>query len=458
MNIFYNLIIYLGQFFSILASPFSRKVKEWRNGRKGLFERIAKEIDNSKKHVWFHFASLGEFEQGRPVLEGFKERYPNKDIIVTFFSPSGYEIRKNYSEAKHVFYLPADTHSNAKRFVQLINPELVFFTKYEFWYNYFKQIKAHGAPLYLISAIFRPSQFFFKWYGVFYRPTLRLVDHYFVQNQESGQLLQKIGINRVSLTGDTRFDRVAGLSATERKLPIIDEFAGGSKLLVAGSTWQPDEELLMSFRQVYPEWKIILAPHQITPRHIKEIAARFSDHILYSVWSAYVRPIEGLGKVYDRSSADLTSSEICDHKFDETKFAVDGANKKKQLEACDPNVLIIDNIGMLSSIYAYADVAYIGGGFGEGIHNVLEAATYGVPVVFGPNYHKFQEAKDLIHSKAAFSVSTLQDLVDAFDYLQHDENLKEIGRRASGYVQQQAGATEKILSFLADNYRGNNGQ
>lgn len=444
----YNLIVYLGQFFLLLASPFSAKIRAWRDGRKDLLRHVEGKMDSSKKHVWFHFASLGEFEQGRSVLEAFKKKYPEKPLVATFFSPSGYNVRKNYSEVDHVFYLPADTPANARRFVRAVNPELVFFVKYEFWHNHFKEIKRHGSQLYLISAIFRPDQFFFKWYGRANRKTLRMVDHYFVQNQESAQLLQGIGIHQISLTGDTRFDRVVGLSAKERNLQIVAQFVRGSKVVVAGSTWRPDEELLLSLLQIYPEWKIIIAPHQITPQRIKEIATHFADHILYSVWNGYSRPIEGLQKVYDMGK-DQEMGTTGSEKFDEASFKISGSDIDEQLTERMPKVLIIDNIGMLSSIYGYADVAYIGGGFGEGIHNVLEAATYGVPVLFGPNYQKFQEAKDLIQAKAAFSVENIHDVVNVFDHLQNNDERNEIGKRAYGYVQQHAGATEKILTYVS---------
>ncbi|WP_028295331.1 3-deoxy-D-manno-octulosonic acid transferase [Olivibacter sitiensis] len=443
----YNVIVYLGQLFLWLVKPFNKRVRVWKNGRDGLLNLVEKEVDSSKKHVWFHFASLGEFEQGRPVLEAFKKRCPDKPLVATFFSPSGYEIRKNYSEVNHVFYLPADTPGNARRFVKAINPEMVFFVKYELWYNHFKQIKSHGAKLYLISAIFRPSQFFFKWYGKPFRDVLFFVDHYFVQNQESAQLLQRIGIRQISLTGDTRFDRVAGLSSRERSLPVIEQFVSGSKVLVAGSTWLPDEELLLSLHQVYPEWKLIIAPHMVTPQHIKEIAMRFTDNVLYSVLNGYVRSVGAIGKVYDMRGQDEENS-VRSEKYDESSFEVSGNDWEKQLNARKPNVLIIDNIGMLSAIYAYADIAYIGGGFGEGIHNTLEAAAYGVPILFGPRYEKFQEAKDLIQAKAAFCVENIHDVVNVLDHLQKDDERNEIGKRAYGYVQQQAGATEKILSYV----------
>ena len=410
MWILYNIGIYLGEVLVFIIAPFNQRVQKWRNGRKGLFQLIDNKIDSSKLHTWFHFASLGEFEQGRTVLEAYRENFPEKLIVVTFFSPSGYEVRANYAKADHVFYLPADTPGNAKKFIDLINPEEVFFVKYEFWHNYLKQLHRRNIPLYLVSAIFRKNQPFFKWYGSFFRSTLFYVKHFFVQNQESTILLKDIGINAVTLTGDTRFDRVAHLSLKKRNIDVISKFVADHKILVAGSTWLPDEELLMAWRQVYPEWKLIIAPHTIDVVHLKEVDNRFKDSVRFSALNA-------------------------------------GANIAHKEE---PYVLIIDNIGMLSYLYGYADIAYIGGGFGVGIHNILEAATYGVPVIFGPVYHKFQEAKDLISAKAAFSVHDLQEFVAVFEKFQ-DEHARQIaGERAFGYVQQQAGATKKIIDYLIE--------
>lgn len=411
MRLLYNLGIFLGQLFVLMAAPFNTRVRKWKKGRKGLFQLIATSIDRSKKHTWFHFASLGEFEQGRTVLEAYRERFPDKLVVVTFFSPSGYEVRANYAKADYVFYLPVDTPANARKFIDLINPESVFFVKYEFWHNYFKVLHLRGIPLYLISAIFRKGQFYFTWYGRLFRSTLRYVTFYFAQNQESVSLLHSIGLTNVSLTGDTRFDRVAHLSQHKHAIEVISRFVDGQKVLVAGSTWLPDEELIMSLRQVYPEWKIIIAPHMIDAAHLKEVDSRFKQSIRFSVLNSSVRPL---------NEANLS-------------------------------VLIIDNIGMLSYLYSYADIAYIGGGFGVGIHNILEAATYGIPVIFGPQYHKFQEAKDLIAAKAAFTINNLQEFVSIFERLQEVEVRQEAGKRAYGYVQQQAGATDKILDYLVNN-------
>lgn len=407
MWLLYNLSIFLGQLFVFFAAPFNLRIRKWQGGRKGLFRHIESEINRSERHAWFHFASLGEFEQGRSVLEAYRECFPEMRIVITFFSPSGYEVRANYAKADYVFYLPADTPGNAKRFIDLINPENVFVIKYEFWHNYFKQLAQRKIPLYLVSAIFRPEHFYFRWYGKPFRSTLHYVTYYFAQNQESVALLQQIGLNNVMLTGDTRFDRVAHLSQEKHAIAPVAQFTEGHKVLIAGSTWPPDEELIASLRQANPSWRMIIAPHQVDAAHLEEIESRFEYSIRFSSLSNTVR------------------SEQQEH-----------------------DVLIIDNIGLLSYLYRYADIAYIGGGFGVGIHNILEAATYGVPVIFGPKYHKFQEAKDLIATGAAFSIHQQEDLIEVFETLQSPTVRKEAGSQAYRYVQQQAGATGRIMDYL----------
>lgn len=450
MGILYNLTVYAGQLLIWIISPFNSRIRKWYYGRKGLFKKVSEDIDVGKKHVWFHFASLGEFEQGRTVLEGFKAKYPEKPVVVTFFSPSGYEIKKNYTQAEHVYYLPIDTKANARKFVSLINPEMAFFVKYEFWYNFYAELAARHIPIYLVSAIFRTDQVFFRWYGGLFRKTLRLVSRFFLQNQESAALLDSIGIHNYELTGDTRFDRVFNLSKHNRNIDVIKQFIGTSKVLVAGSTYMQDEEYLMSLKRIYPEWKFIIAPHIISKSHIEEIGDRFSNSVLYSVLNAYVRPTEKLPNLtYDPRHEEELSTLV---EEDEKRNSDSVFEKKalgKQLAEKQPDVLVIDNVGMLSYLYAYGDVAYLGGGFGEGIHNTLEAATYGIPILFGPNYEKFQEAKDLISMKAAFCVNNLNELVTCFEYLQDAKERREAGDRAHGYVEQQAGATEKILTYLS---------
>lgn len=392
-------------FYAILlkfASFFNPKAKLFTSGRKNIFQEIAKKIKPQDQPIWFHFASLGEFEQGRPVLEAIKTKQPSQKIVVTFFSPSGYEIRKNYALAD-VFYLPLDTASNAKRFVDLINPKQAFFTKYEFWYHYFKVLNERKIPLYLISGIFRPNQVFFKWYGGFHRKILKNVSHFFVQNKESITLLKGIRIENVSLAGDTRFDRVYENTRQPKRLELIEKFCGQANVFIAGSTWLPDEKLLASLVEKYPHWKFIIAPHEIGQTHIEEIEELFPKAVKFSVIDS-------------------------------------------QLSENLPQILIVDNIGMLSSLYQYAKVAYIGGGFGVGIHNTLEAAAFDLPVIFGPKYDKFQEAKDLIEIDAAKSISTEDELLNAFEYFKENEKASVA---AKNYVEEQKGATELIVNFLS---------
>ncbi|WP_090502264.1 3-deoxy-D-manno-octulosonic acid transferase [Pedobacter terrae] len=392
-----------------IFSLFNPKAKLFINGRKNIFSSIAQKINPAEKHIWFHFASLGEFEQGRPVLEKLKALYPAKKIIVTFFSPSGYEIRKNYALAD-VFYLPIDTDANAKRFIASINPELAIFTKYEFWHFYFKELKDQGIPLYVISGIFRESQAFFKWYGDFYRNILKCVTYFFVQNKESENLLKSIGLNNVTISGDTRFDRVYENAQSPKQLNIIESFIDGAPTLVCGSTWPEDEKILSGLSQEYPNWKFIIAPHETHESHIESIEKQFSvGSIRFSVFS---------------SQLEVNSSQISDLKS---------------------KILIIDNIGMLSSLYQYGKVAYIGGGFGTGIHNTLEAAAFGLPVIFGPKYDKFQEAKDLIAIGAGKSISSTEELIDAFNTFIDNQPSADAARK---YVDDKKGATDQIVSVI----------
>ncbi|MDQ0641313.1 3-deoxy-D-manno-octulosonic-acid transferase [Pedobacter sp. W3I1] len=387
-----------------IFSLFNPKAKLFINGRKNVYTQIAQKINPAEKHIWFHFASLGEFEQGRPVLEKIKTLYPAKKIVVTFFSPSGYEIRKNYAMAD-VFYLPIDTAANAKRFIASINPEMAIFTKYEFWHFYFKELKAQHIPLYVISGIFRESQAFFKWYGGFYRNILKSVTYFFVQNKESENLLKSIGLNHVTISGDTRFDRVYENAQSPKQLSLIESFIGSAPTLVCGSTWPEDEKILSALPQKYPNWKFIIAPHEIHESHIESIEKQFPvGSVRFSVFS----------------SANQTLN--AEHK-----------------------TLIIDNIGMLSSLYQYGNVAYIGGGFGTGIHNTLEAAAFGLPVIFGPKYDKFQEAKDLIAIGAAKSISSVEELIRAFESFAEN---KKAADQAQRYVADKRGATDQIISMI----------
>jgi 3-deoxy-D-manno-octulosonic-acid transferase len=400
----YNIGIAMYYLLLRLASLFNNKAKFFVDGRKNIWELIKTKINPNDHPIWFHFASLGEFEQGRPVLEKLKNENPLQKIVVTFFSPSGYEIRKNYALAD-VFYLPLDTATNAKKFIELVNPKLAIFTKYEFWFHYFTVLNQKKIPLYLISGIFRPKQLFFKWYGGFYKNMLKCITHFFVQNVESVALLKSIGFDNISLAGDTRFDRVYENAQNPKRLELIETFCSNNKVFIAGSTWPEDEKLLISLTEKYPDWKFIIAPHEIGDSHIKEIENLFPKAIKFSVLSS-------------------------------------------QLKQNSPQILIIDNIGMLSSLYQYAKVAYIGGGFGVGIHNTLEAAAFGLPVIFGPKYDKFQEAKDLIGIEAAKSIANSDELLNAF------ENFKantKASAEAKKYVEQQKGATEMIMKVLNKN-------
>ena len=386
-------------------SLFNTKAKLFIKGRTQLFEHIEKTLDPSKTNIWFHFASLGEFEQGRPVLEKIKILHPNKDIIVTFFSPSGYEIRKNYALAAGVFYLPLDTATNARKLIAAIKPEIAIFTKYEYWYHYFKVLNQQNIPLYVISGIFRPDQIFFKWYGSFNRKILSFVSHFFVQNQESVDLLKSIHFENVSLSGDTRFDRVAENAQSPKTIQEVADFCGSDPVFIAGSSWPADEQLIAGLITQHPDWKFIIAPHETDDSHIEALKKLIPAAITHS----------GLLK---------------------------GKEKTAQ-------TLIIDNIGMLSSLYQYGNIAYIGGGFGAGIHNTLEAAAYGIPVIFGPKYAKFQEAKDLIEIGAAISIETESDLSAAF--LQFQKNAAA-GKIAQKYVQDKTGSTRQILDYIARNF------
>lgn len=397
---FYGLLLFI-------LSHFNDKAKKWVQGRKGLLRRIATEVNGDIPSIWFHFASLGEFEQGRPVLEAMRKNRPDTPIIITFYSPSGYEIRKNTPLADHVFYLPEDTPANARLFIRAINPAVAVFTKYEYWPFYFRALASQRVPLYLISAIFRPGQIFFRPYGKFFRKTLACVTHFFTQNRESLDLLAQLGLTNATIAGDTRFDRVVTLPQTRKHIPRIEAFSTEGLRLVAGSTWPADEERLSLLHKQFPDWKIILAPHEIHEEHLRSIERLFPEAVRFSALPE--RPIE------------ITAV---------------------------PPVLLIDNIGLLSSLYGYGNIAYIGGGFGAGIHNTLEAAAYGVPVIFGPNYTKFQEAKDLLARGGGFSIANTEELIAVFGRLQSPLLREQTGNIAGRYVQEQAGATPVILSQL----------
>ena len=409
MVFFYNLSVLVYKLLIYFASPFNKKAKLWVSGRKGLFENIKKRIRVDTRIAWFHCASLGEFEQGRPVIEAFRKKYPSFKILITFFSPSGYEVRKTYNHADYIFYLPIDTPSNAKRFVNIVNPEVVFFVKYEFWFNYIKNICQKEIPFFIISANFRPGQHFFKWYGGWFRRQLKGISWTFVQNKKSAELLQGIGITKVTVSGDTRFDRVHSITQDVKRFPVIEKFCKNSDVLIAGSSWPPDEDLLTKLiNSEKTKYKFIIAPHLVDKPHIAAIAEKINK-----------------GHVVLYSEAD-------------------------EENVMYTKVMIIDSIGILSHVYQYGKIAYIGGGFGSDIHNILEAATFGMPVIFGPKYHKFQEAVNLIKEGGAFSINNEQDFFTVVLKLMNNQlMLKDKSEIAKTFVQKNIGATEIILKETA---------
>jgi 3-deoxy-D-manno-octulosonic-acid transferase len=393
-----------------IAALFNPKAKKWVQGRRNIFEQLEKATEGHESIIWIHCASLGEFEQGRPLLEKLKAEpsFRNSKFLLTFFSPSGYEIRKDYKGADWVFYLPMDGPRNAKRFLEIVNPSLVIFVKYEFWFYYLKKIKYRNIPLILVSALFWKEMSFFKWYGAMQRKMLSRFDHLFVQDQKSKQLLDEIGLSSItSISGDTRFDRVIDIAESAEPLPLIEQFIGGNKTIIAGSTWLEDEEVLKeSLNELnVPSLKLIMAPHEISEKHLASIAELFPGSIRYSQL---------------------------------------GSNTGS-------GVLIIDNIGLLSRLYKYAAITYIGGGFGKGIHNTLEAAVYAKPVIFGPVFHKFKEAADLIKKGGAFTISGAGDSIKIVGQLLADEKkLNESGKSAGDYVYSNRGATNCIIQFLKE--------
>jgi 3-deoxy-D-manno-octulosonic-acid transferase len=408
MRFFYNISIFSYYLAIRIASLFNPKAALWLKGRKNVFDRIESAIggSGSKQLIWFHCASLGEFEQGRPLMEKLKKQNPSVKIILTFFSPSGYEIRKNYSGADHIFYLPMDTPSNAKKFIEIVKPEKVFFVKYEFWFNYLNQLKRKNIPTYLVSGIFREDHHFFKSTGAWFRKQLGAFSHFYVQDEKSVSLLNSIGYSNVTLAGDTRFDRVFEVAANVRQIDLVKQFAADKKVLIVGSSWKEDEEIISRFK--LDHFKLIFAPHEIDKAHVDSIVGRFSSVsvLLYS-----------------------NATEV---------------NIK------DAEVLVIDNIGMLSSLYQYGTIAFIGGGFGKGIHNILEAATFGLPVIFGPNYNKFTEAKELIKLGGAFSINDVFEFEKTIQLLSDEQVLKTASMISKMYVKSRVGAADRILSEVID--------
>jgi 3-deoxy-D-manno-octulosonic-acid transferase len=408
MLFLYNLIIILASQVVKLLALFSPKMKLFVDGRKEVFPIIQNQIDPNDKTIWFHAASLGEYEQGLPVIEKIKVQYPNHKIVVTFFSPSGYEVRKNNTVADATVYLPLDTKSNAQKFIKAINPELAFFIKYEYWPNYLNELKKLEIKTYLISGIFREKQAFFKWYGGFYRNALKTFDYFFVQNESSKNLIQSIGFNNVKISGDTRFDRVVSILERDNSLDFIQQFKDNKTTIVIGSSWPKDENLLVNYiNNASDDIKFIIAPHNIKSEQIANLKSQITKPtILFS--------------------------------------------EKNNIVLSNFNIFIIDTIGILTKIYSYADIAYVGGGFGNpGVHNILEPATFGVPIIIGPNYSHFAEAIALVHQEGCVSISNQNELNEAFDNLISNEDVRhEKGHICATFVQMNKGATEVILKHL----------
>ena len=420
----YNLIIYLYQLGVAVYSLFNEKVHKMWRGERDAFKVLKEKVDPEAKYVWFHAASLGEFEQGRPLMEQLRKDHPEYKILLTFFSPSGYEVRKNYEGADIICYLPLDTITNARRFLRTIRPVMAFFIKYEFWYNYLHILKHRNVPVYSVSSIFRPDQVFFKWYGRQYGRVLNCFTHFFVQNEVSKELLAKIGITNVSIVGDTRFDRVLQIKEAAKQLPLVEAFLeeeekrkeegeySRPKVFVAGSSWPPDEEIFIKYFNEHRDWKLIIAPHVIGEDHLKQIESILEGRKVIRYTAAE--------KSLTSHLSPLTSSEV----------------------------LVIDCFGLLSSIYHYGDVAYVGGGFGVGIHNLLEAAVWDIPVFFGPNNQKFQEAQALKQNggQEIHDYKEFEQLMNRF--IAEPSFLQEQGRLAGQYVKSLAGATELVLSLV----------
>lgn len=402
MNLLYNFGIQIFVIIVRIASGKNPKAKKWIEGRKGLLKKIKNDLNGVENVIWIHCASLGEFEQGRPLIEEIKLKHPEKKIVLTFYSPSGYEVQNGYPNADFIYYMPIDSYRNAKRFIKYTHPEVVFFIKYEYWFNYLTQLKKKGIPVYYVSAIFRKQQRFFRRNG-WYRKMLKKPTHFFVQNQESADLLESIKIHNYTVTGDTRFDRVAHILENVQPIKLVENFINGKDVIVVGSSWKAEEAILNQYIRNKPNLKVILVPHEIQPENIQRIITLYGNKaILYS----------------EASSNNIT----------------------------DKQVLVIDNYGMLTTLYQYGKIAFIGGGFGVGIHNVLEAATFGMPILFGPNYEKFAEALDLVEQSCAFPVSNIEDFNTIVNYLLNDNRIVlDISERTSEYVRKNVGATRKIL-------------
>lgn len=389
----------------IIASLFSDKVRRMWRGQHQALKILKQKVDHNARYIWFHAASLGEFEQGRPLMENIRERYPEYKILLTFFSPSGYEVRKNYEGADIICYLPLDTSRNALRFLRMVRPEMAFFIKYEFWFNYLHILKHRGIPAYSVSSIFRPNQVFFRWYAKPYAQVLKCFTHFYVQNNISRELLGKRGINNVTVVGDTRFDRVLQIRKQLKQLPVVEAFKGNSNVFVAGSSWQPDEDIFIRYFNNHSEWKLIIAPHVISEDHLKQIMEKLSRKTVR----------------YTQTTPE---------------------------EAAKADCLIIDCFGLLSSIYHYGEISYVGGGFGVGIHNVLEAAVWDIPVIFGPNNQRFQEAQGLKRAGGGFDFETYEEFHEIMSRLGDADYLSKTGKKAGQFVGSMTGATEAIINSI----------
>lgn len=421
----YNIAIYIYLIGVAIGSLFNKKIKKMWRGEREAVALLKEKVDPTAQYVWFHAASLGEFEQGRPLIERLRATHPEYKILLTFFSPSGYEVRKNYEGADIVCYLPLDTIRNARRFLRAVHPVMAFFIKYEFWYNYLHILRHRGVPVYSVSSIFRPGQVFFKWYGRNYAKVLHCITHFFVQNEVSLQLLKGIGIDEATVVGDTRFDRVLQIKELSKELPIVEAFKGingkgnackeelsedgskGCKVFVAGSSWQPDEDIFIRFFNDHPDWKLIIAPHVIG-----------EDHLAYILDKLQMKAVR-----YTQATEQSAAEARC---------------------------LIIDCFGLLSTIYRYGEIAYVGGGFGVGIHNVPEAAVWGVPVLFGPNNKRFQEAQDLLACKGSFEVTDYDSFNTIISRLISDDQFRlQCGEASANYVKSRSGATDIIMKSVA---------
>ena len=407
MVFIYDIFLFFYHLAVIVYAPFNKKASQWIAGRKGIVDKLKKEISLDDNIVWFHCASLGEFEQGRPIIERIKADFPQYKILISFFSPSGYEVRKSYAQADYVCYLPKDTAKNATDFVDVVNPKMVFFVKYEFWYHHLKAVSQRDIPLYCVSAIFREDQVFFKWYGSFFVNILRMFSHIYVQDEESKSKISEVGVEAVTVAGDTRFDRVKSNSVETMEFPILERFKVGNKLLIAGSTWKEDEECLIQLiNEGNFDLKYVIAPHEVS--------------------EANMARLQKLLQVASIRYSGATTTNVDDYK-----------------------VLIIDNVGMLSSLYRYASIVYTGGAFGTGLHNILEPAVFGNPILFGPDYEKFKEAGELISEGGAFSISNFAGLKRRVQFLLVDPFILKIASEVSkAYVRKNTGATDMIMDSI----------